>query len=58
MKLDLTKLYVVYKPTRHSEKIDVFDGRPDRLHGLYSQFFGGLTVDMIHGIYTTQAEAR
>ena len=31
MKLDLNKFYVVYKPTKYSERVDVFDGRPDSL---------------------------
>ena len=58
MKINLNKLYVVYEPAKHSERADIFDGRPDRLQGLYNQFFGGLTVEMIHGIYTSQAEAE
>lgn len=58
MKLDLKKLYVVYTPTKHSEKVDVFDGRPDSLAGLFRQVKGGLTIDMVHAIYTTKTEAQ
>lgn len=58
MKLDLKKLYVVYTPTKHSEKVDVFDGRPDSLAGLFRQVKGGLKIDMVHAIYTTKTEAQ
>jgi len=58
MKLDLDKLYVVYKPTKHSEKADVFDGRPDTLAGLFRQVLGGLKIEQVHAIYTTPAEAE
>ncbi|HNP17019.1 MAG: hypothetical protein RIG62_13920 [Cyclobacteriaceae bacterium] len=58
MKLDLNKLYVVYKPTPHSEKADVFDGRPDSLAGLFRQVQGGLKIEQVHTIYTTPAEAE
>ena len=57
MKLDLNKFYVVYKPTKYSERVDVFDGRPDSLAGLFRQVLGGLTIDRVHAIYTTAAEA-
>jgi len=57
MKLDLNKFYVVYKPTKNSERADVFDGRPDALAGLFRQVLGGLTSDKVHAIYTTAAEA-
>jgi len=58
MKIDLVKLYVVYKPSRHSEKADVFDGRPDTLTGLFRQVLGGLKIEQVHAIYTTPAEAE
>ncbi|MGK7390279.1 MAG: hypothetical protein ACNS60_08005 [Candidatus Cyclobacteriaceae bacterium M2_1C_046] len=58
MKVDLDKLYVVYKPTRHSEKADVFDGRTDTLAGLFRQVLGGLKVEQVHAIFTTSAEAE
>ncbi|PTB97994.1 hypothetical protein C9994_00105 [Marivirga lumbricoides] len=58
MKLDLNKLYVVYSPTKHAEKVDVFDGRPDTLQGLFNQVRGGLKIENIHAIYTTAAEAK
>jgi hypothetical protein len=58
MKIDLDKLYVIYKPTRHSEKADVFDGRPDTLAGLFRQVLGGLKIEQVHAIYTTPAEAE
>ena len=57
MKLNLNKLYVVYKPTKYSEKADVFDGRPDTLAGLFRQVLGGLKESQVHAIYTTAAEA-
>ena len=57
MKLNLNKLYVVYKPTKYSEKVDVFDGRPDTLAGLFRQVLGGLKESQVHAIYTTAAEA-
>ncbi|GAA5030780.1 hypothetical protein GCM10011506_22120 [Marivirga lumbricoides] len=58
MKIDLDKLYVVYQPTRHSEKADVFDGRPDTLAGLFRQVLGGLKIEQVHAIYTTPLEAE
>jgi hypothetical protein len=58
MKIDLEKLYVVYTPTKHSEKADVFDGRPDSLAGLFRQVLGGLKIEQVHAIYTTPAEAE
>lgn len=58
MKIDLDKLYVVYQPTRHSEKADVFDGRPDTLAGLFRQVLDGLKIEQVHAIYTTPAEAE
>lgn len=58
MKLNLNKLFVVYKPTKHSEKVDVFDGRPDTLAGLFRQVLGGLKIEQVQAIYTTQAEAQ
>ena len=58
MKLNLNKLYVVYKPTEYSEKVDVFDGRPDTLAGLFHQVLGGLKESQVHAIYTTAAEAN
>ena len=57
MKLNLNKLYVVYKPTEYSEKVDVFDGRPDTLAGMFRQVLGGLKESQVHAIYTTAAEA-
>lgn len=58
MKLNLNKLFVVYKPTRYSEKVDVFDGRPDTLAGLFRQVLGGLRIEQVHSIYTTKNEAQ
>ena len=58
MKIDLDKLYVVYKPTESSEEADVFDGQPETLESLFNQVKGGLTIDMIHGIYTQPDEAK
>ena len=58
MKIDINKLYVVHKPTEHSEKADVFGGRPYSLEDLFSQVRGGLMADMVHGIYTTEEEAE
>lgn len=58
MKLDLRKLFVVYKPTKHSVQVDVFDGRPDSLAGLFRQVKGGLTIEGVHAIYTTKSEAQ
>jgi len=58
MKLNVNKLYVVYKPTKYSEKVDVFDGRPDTLAGLFRQVLGGLEESQVHAIYTTAAEAE
>ena len=58
MKLNLNKLYVVYRPTKYSEKVDVFDGRPDSLGGLFRQVMGGLKTEQVHAIYTTPAEAE
>lgn len=58
MKLDINKLYVVYQPLEHSEMADVFSGHPNSLEGLFRQVKGGLTGDMIHSVYTTEAEAR
>ena len=58
MKLDINRLYVVYKPSEHSEMLDVFDGQPVSLEGLFSQVRGGLTIDMVHAIYTTKNGAK
>ncbi|MBR09459.1 MAG: hypothetical protein CMP48_17460 [Rickettsiales bacterium] len=58
MKLNLNKLYVVYKPTKYSEKVDVFDGSQDTLAGLFRQVLGGLKESQVHAIYTTAAEAE
>lgn len=58
MKLNLNKLFVVYKPTKHSENVDVFDGRPDTLAGLFRQVLGSLKIEQVHSIYTTQTEAQ
>lgn len=58
MKLNLNKLFVVYKPTKYSEKEDVFDGHPDTLAGLFRQVLGGLKIEQVHAIYTTPMEAK
>lgn len=58
MKIDLNKLYVVYKPTEHSEMVDVFENRPNSLEDLFSQVRGGLTFDKVHAIYTTKDGAK
>lgn len=58
MKLNLNKLYVVYRPTKYSESADVFDGRSDTLAGLFRQVLGGLKIEQVHAIYTTPAEAE
>lgn len=58
MKIDTNKLYVVYQPTKYSERVDVFTGRPDTLAGLFRQVLGGLRAEQIHGIYTTAKEAE
>ncbi len=58
MKINLKKLYVVYKPVKHAEKVDVFNNRPTSLHDLYLQFRGGLQPKRIYGIYTTILEAK
>jgi hypothetical protein len=52
------KFFVVYKPTKDSEKTDVFDGNPTTLQGLYNQFKGGLTPEMIDAIFTDKQEAQ
>ena len=52
------EFFVVYKPTRDSEKVDVFNGKPTTLQSLYNQFKGGLKPDMIHGVYTDKQEAQ
>ncbi len=58
MKLNLEKLYIVYKPDIHSEKVDVFDGRPIDIFRLRSEFFGGLEADHVYGMYTSKAAAQ
>ena len=57
MKINLNKLYVVYTREKHSERMDVFDGRFTDIYGLQRQFLGGLQPKQIHGIYTTKTEA-
>lgn len=52
------KFFVVFKPTKDSEKVDVFSGKPTTLQELYSQFKGGLKPEMIDGIYTDKKEAQ
>jgi len=52
------KFFVVYKPTKYSDKADVFDGKPTTLQGLYNQFKGGLKPDMIYAIFTNKQEAQ
>lgn len=49
--------FIVYKPTFESEMMDIFSGKATTLESLYNQFHGGLKPEMIHGIYTTKAEA-
>ena len=56
MKAD--EFFVVYKPTKDSEKVDVFSGRPTNIQGLYNQFKGGLKPEMIYGIFTNKQEAQ
>ncbi len=56
MKAD--EFFVVYKPTKDSEKVDVFSGRPTTLQSLYNQFKGGLKPEMIYGVYTDKQEAQ
>ena len=58
MKLNLNKLYIVYKPTKYSERVDIFNGRPNDISGLRNQFRGGLNPKEIQGIYTTLSEAN
>ena len=58
MKLNLNKLYVVYKPTKYSERSDIFSGKPNDINGLRNQFRGGLNPKEIQGIYTTLSEAN
>ena len=61
MKINLTKLYIVYKLTRKFPKAeDVFDGKPYTLKGLIDQARkgGGLRIHQVHGIYTTKSEAE
>ena len=52
------KFFVVFKPTKDSEKVDVFNGKPISLQELYNQFKGGLKPEMIDGIYTDKQEAQ
>ena len=58
MKLDLKKMYIVYKPGKHSVKADIFTGRPTNITNLKNQFIGGLQPERIYGIYTTRIEAE
>ncbi|MCB9448669.1 MAG: hypothetical protein H6585_10030 [Flavobacteriales bacterium] len=57
MRLNLNKLYIVYTPTRLSEKVDVFDDRPTTIKSLINQARGGLTPAGIHAVFTTKPEA-
>jgi hypothetical protein len=52
------ELYVVFKPTFESEKVDIFNGQPTSLQSLYNHFLGGLKPEMIHGVYTKKEEAE
>jgi hypothetical protein len=52
------EFFVVYKPTKDSEKVDVFDGKPITLQSLYNQFKGGLKPEMIYGVFTDKQEAQ
>ena len=52
------ELFVVFKPTFESEKVDIFSGQPTSLQSLYNQFLGGLKPEMIHGVYTKKEEAE
>jgi hypothetical protein len=52
------EFFVVYKPTKDSEKVDVFSGKPTTLQSLYNQFKGGLKLEMIYGVYTDKQEAQ
>lgn len=56
--MEADKFFVVYKPTKDSEKVDVFNGQPTTLQGLYNQFKGGLKPEMIHSVFTERQEAQ
>jgi len=58
MKLNLNKFYIVYKPVKYSERVDVFSGKSNDIFGLRNQFRGGLNPKEIQGIYTTLTEAN
>lgn len=55
MKINPNKLYIVYEPHVDS---DIFDGSATTLEELFKMIHGGLTTDMIHGIYTKKSEAE
>jgi DNA polymerase III alpha subunit (gram-positive type) len=56
--MNVEKLFVVYKPTFESEKVDVFNGEPTTIQNLYNQFRGGLKPEMIYAIFTDKQEAQ
>lgn len=56
--MKLEEFYVVYKPAFDSEKTDIFSGQKTTIQNLCNQFHGGLTPEMIQGIYTKKSEAE
>jgi hypothetical protein len=56
--MNIDKFFVVYKPTKESEKVDVFNAEPTTLQNLFNQFKGGLKPEMVFGIFTDKQEAQ
>ena len=58
MKLDLNKLYIVYKPKPYYSKKDIFSGEPVTLQEFAIKLKRGLDSEMVEGIYPTKRTAQ
>lgn len=58
MKIPIYKLFVVFKPTEHSEMADVFDGEAMSIDDIGRQYKGGLQDGRIHAIFDDKREAE
>ena len=51
MKIDTTKIYVIWKPDGRSTLEEIFDGKPTTIDALFNN-------ENFHSVYTTKKEAQ
>ncbi len=58
MKLDLEKLYIVFKTTPYSSEKDIFSGSPITLKQFATKLKRGLDPNMVAGIFPSKRSAQ